>query len=212
MNFPNSPTNGQTHAEGTTTYTYDATQGVWEAVETSLPAGATYIRKDIADTHDGTLIPSVNNTLNLGSPAFKYADVYATTFNGVATSAQYADLAENYLADEHIESGTVVSFGGEFEVTTAMSSMDKKIAGVISTNPAHLMNAECLGEYVVPVALQGRVPCKVTGTVRKGDMMVSAGNGTAKAEANPSVGMVIGKAIEDFDGATGVIEVLVGRI
>ena len=62
------------------------------------------------------------------------------------------------------------------------------------------------------IALQGRVPTKVRGKVRKGDMMVSAGNGFARAEANPTVGSVIGKSLENFDGETGVIEVAVGRL
>jgi hypothetical protein len=74
------------------------------------------------------------------------------------------------------------------------------------------MNSGQTGEYVSPVALTGRVPVKVTGTVRKGDMMVAAINGRARAEANPVVGSVIGKALADFDGQDGVIEVVVGRV
>jgi hypothetical protein len=74
------------------------------------------------------------------------------------------------------------------------------------------MNTSLTGDNVVALALQGRVPCKVQGTVRKGDMMVSAGNGQARAEANPRVGSVIGKALEDFDGLEGIIEVVVGRV
>jgi hypothetical protein len=72
------------------------------------------------------------------------------------------------------------------------------------------MNTGLAGDNVVALALTGRVPCLVQGNVRKGDMMVSAGNGRARAEANPSVGSVIGKAIENFDGLEGVIEVVVG--
>ena len=71
------------------------------------------------------------------------------------------------------------------------------------------MNSEAEGVYV---ALTGRVPCKVIGPVRKGDMMVSAGNGQARAEENPVLGSVIGKALENFDGVEGVIEVVVGRL
>jgi hypothetical protein len=74
------------------------------------------------------------------------------------------------------------------------------------------MNSGLEGEHVVAVALTGRVPCRVLGTVRKGDMMVSAGNGYARAEDNPRIGTVIGKALEDFDGDSGVIEVVVGRM
>jgi hypothetical protein len=74
------------------------------------------------------------------------------------------------------------------------------------------MNTGLEGEFVIPVALQGRVPCHVVGTVRKGDMMVSAGNGQARAEAAPVMGSVIGKALEDFDGGVGTIEIVVGRL
>ncbi len=65
---------------------------------------------------------------------------------------------------------------------------------------------------MIALALQGRVPCKVTGTINKGDMMVSAGDGRARSEENPRYGSVIGKALEDFDGDDGVIEVVVGRL
>lgn len=132
-------------------------------------------------------------------------------YSGKATTAQYADLAENYLGDIAYEPGTVVMFGGEKEVTLAEIETIA-VAGVVSTNPAHLMNAELEGETVVALALQGRVPCKVYGPVRKGDMMVSAGNGYAKASKNPSLGQVIGKALENLAEGKGVIEVVVGRL
>jgi len=128
-----------------------------------------------------------------------------------ATTAQYADLAENYSGDAVYEPGTVVHFGGSQEVTLCDEDMCRRVAGVVSTNPAYLMNSHLQG-IATPVALQGRVPCKVRGTVRLGDMMVSAGNGFARAEANPTLGSVIGKALADFDGIEGVIEVVVGRV
>jgi hypothetical protein len=69
------------------------------------------------------------------------------------------------------------------------------------------------GDNMLAVALQGRVPCKVTGVVHKGDMMVSAGNGYAKACTLPTMGTVIGKALENyFSTVEGVIEVVVGRL
>jgi hypothetical protein len=130
---------------------------------------------------------------------------------GSKLQATYADLAEYYSADHDYSCGTVVEFGGEKEVTMA-SHETTRVAGVISTTPAYLMNAQLECEYAVPVALSGRVPCKVRGIVRKGDMMVSAGLGYAKASSAPSLGSVIGKALADFDGAEGVIEVVVGRL
>ena len=74
------------------------------------------------------------------------------------------------------------------------------------------MNSGLQSEFTVMVALTGRVPCSVIGSVRKGDMMFAAGNGQARAEADPAVGTVIGKALEDFEGESGVIEVVVGRL
>jgi len=162
---------------------------------------------------DGTpsFMPARNSAIDMGIQTLKWRRIYADTFIGTATIAQYADLAENYLADTTYEYGTVLEFGGNFEVT--LSAPDTtKIAGIVSQNPAYLMNSNCRGEFVVPVALQGRVPCKVLGPVSKGDMMVSAGNGFAKAEKSPKIGSVIGKALEDFNGDSGVIEVVVGRL
>jgi hypothetical protein len=106
----------------------------------------------------------------------------------------------------------VLTFGGDQEVTLATESSDVRVAGVVSTNPAHVMNAGLDVEHVAVVALTGRVPTSVVGTVRKGDMMVSAGNGVAQACATPAMGTVIGKALENFTGESGVIEIVVGRL
>ena len=121
-------------------------------------------------------------------------------------------MAEKYTADAEYTPGTVLSFGGSQEVTLSLIDADHRVAGVVSTNSAYIMNAGLTSEHVATVALTGRVPCSVTGTVRKGDSMVSAGNGAARAEANPAVSTVIGKALENFDGESGVIEVVVGRV
>jgi len=129
---------------------------------------------------------------------------------GSKLTSTYADLAEYYEADMQYEPGTVLAFGGEKEVTIAEDGTTR-VAGVVSTNPAYAMNQCCKG-FAVAIALQGRVPTKVRGTVRKGDMMVSAGNGFARPWNNPSMGTVIGKALENFDGIEGVIEVAVGRL
>jgi hypothetical protein len=157
------------------------------------------------------LMPATNSNIDLGIQSLKWKRVYAETFIGTATTAAYADLAENYLADSEYEYGTVLEFGGINEVTIA-STNTSRVAGIVSQNPAHLMNADCQGEFVVPLALQGRVPCKVLGPVSKGDMMISAGNGFARAENSPKIGTVIGKALENFEGTSGVIEVVVGRL
>ena len=155
----------------------------------------------------GNIIPSANLTYNLGSTTAWWNVIY-----GKATQATYADLAENYQADSLYSAGTVLEFGGEFEVTACMSENSTRVAGIVSTNPAHLMNGGLRGSNVVPLALMGRVPCMVIGPVRKGDMMVSAGYGYAKASSAPQMGTVIGKALSNFDGDKGVIEVVVGRV
>ena len=154
----------------------------------------------------GTILPSANVTYNLGS-----SSAWFNQFYGVATHAQYADLAENYQGDRFYNPGTVVMFGGSAEVTVADADTTR-VAGVVSTNPAHLMNGALTGVNVVPLALTGRVPCMVIGPVAKGDLMVSAGFGYAKTNNAPAIGTIIGKALEDFPmQAKGVIEVVVGR-
>jgi hypothetical protein len=158
-------------------------------------------------TVGGIVNANANGVGNIGSSTTYFNTVFAK-----ATSAQYADLAEMYEADQIIEPGTVVCFGGVKEVTMCAEDACRRVAGVVSTNPSYLMNSGQAGEYVVPVALQGRVPVRVTGPVQKGDMMVATSNGRARAETNPAVGSVIGKALADFDGQDGVIEVVVGRV
>ena len=155
----------------------------------------------------GNIVNSnANGVGNIGS-----ATTYFNTVFAKATSAQYADLAEKYTADAAYAPGTVVVFGGQAEVTVNAVDSDTKVAGVVSTNPSYIMNGTLEAEHVATVALTGRVPTMVVGSVKKGDMMVAAGLGRARAEADPKVGSVIGKALEDFDGAEGTIEVVVGR-
>lgn len=157
------------------------------------------------------IVPHVNGVFNLGISTLKFNNVYGNTFQGVATTAQYADLAENYKSDGAYEPGTVVMFGGPKEITLAEKNT-KKVAGVISAQPAYLMNSELHDIHVSAVALQGRVPVFVVGEVKKGDMLVSAGDGRAMAAENPEIGTVIGKSLEDFSGTIGVIEIVVGRL
>lgn len=152
-----------------------------------------------------TIVPSANASLNLGSSSAWWGTLF-----GVSTQAKYADLAENYQADAHYHPGTVLEFGGSEEVTIAVEGT-RRVAGVVSTNPAHVMNGGLTGPNVATLALTGRVPCNVIGPVAKGDLMVSAGFGYAKANNDPAIGQVIGKALADFTGAKGQIEVVVGR-
>ena len=135
------------------------------------------------------------------------------SLNGASTlQATYADLAEFYEGDQEYEPGTVLVFGGDKEVTTTDSINDTRLAGVVSTDPAYMMNSEQTGIKVC-IALAGRVPCKVVGRVKKGDMLTtSATVGYAVKALNPTLGAIIGKALEDKDyGEAGVIQVAVGR-
>ena len=129
--------------------------------------------------------------------------------------ATWADLAEYYTADHDYQPGTVLVFGGDAELTTTNTKGDTRVAGVVSENPAFLMNQECPGTRVA-LALQGRVPCQVMGKVKKGDLMITGSmHGVAVAAKNgkASVGSVIGKALENHDSdEIGIIEVAVGRL
>ena len=117
-----------------------------------------------------TIRPSANVTYDLGTSSFGYNTVYAK-----ATSAQYADLAENYETDDDYAVGTVVMVGGTKEVTA--SSFGKRAIGVVSENPAYLMNSTGKGQ---PIALKGKVKVRVNGFIAKGDELIADNNGTAR--------------------------------
>ena len=157
------------------------------------------------------VMPSANAASSLGTSAARWNFIYGVNGNFLSVNANYADLAEKYVADAAYAPGTVLMFGGDKEVTQCDTDMSSRVAGVVSTNPAYLMNSGLEGEHTVELALTGRVPTKVRGPIRKGDLIVSAGDGHARAEGIPQVGTVIGKALEDFDGDAGVIEVVVGK-
>jgi len=163
------------------------------------------------DVGIGTTSPSTALEVN--------GTVTATTFDGVATSAQYADLAERYEADAEYPAGTVMIFGGEKEVTQSTSKMDRRKAGVVSEKPAYMMNCDLVEtvEYAPYIALQGRVPVRVIGEVRKGDLMITSSlPGCAEAwreEGDPRYGSVIGKALANKKTTEEeLIEVVVGVI
>ena len=149
--------------------------------------------------------PDLDDTYDIGTSSKGYSTVHAT-----ATSAQYADLAEIYETDTQYEIGTVVVFGGAKEITVSDQKYDTRIAGVISENPAYIMNSKSEGQ---PVALAGKVKCKVHGTITKGSLLVSSGEtGCATSSYYPPVGSVIGKALEDYDSSEiGTINIVVGR-
>jgi hypothetical protein len=126
--------------------------------------------------------------------------------------ATYADLAEFYEGDQEYKPGTVLVFGGDKEVTTTSNMNDTRLAGVVTTDPAYVMNSEQKGIKVC-IALAGRVPCWVVGRVKKGDMLTTSSTyGCAVKANNPTLGAIIGKAIEDKDySEAGMIQIAVGR-
>jgi hypothetical protein len=177
---------------------------------TFVPSSANFMKVN------QTNLPSADNTYNLGSSSYRYTSVYAVTFTGNATSANYADLAERYEADCELEAGDVVMLGGAKEITKASGAFSTEVFGVISTAPAYMMNAEAGSDETHPfVALAGRVPVKVIGKVKKGQRLVSSSfAGIAQAaDINdiPNSFVVIGRALADKEtDAIGMVEITVG--
>ena len=140
----------------------------------------------------------VSGTVDFGSSGNRINEVFATTFNGTASAAQYADLAENFLPDTQYAPGTIVALGGVEEITAVNEELSSNVFGVVSSKPAYLMNSAQEGG--APVAVAGRVPVRVVGMVNKGDRLVSAGNGMARAAQEDEVinaFNVIGRAIQE---------------
>jgi hypothetical protein len=152
-----------------------------------------------------------NGVGNIGQSDNSFNTIFAK-----ATSAQYADLAEKYTADVNYPPGTVVEFGGTNEVTITTASHSTQVAGIVSTNPSYLMNSGLVDQNAIEVALVGRVPCRVVGTIVKGDRLVASaipGVATRLDMTQYQPGCIVGKALEAYDSSTvGTIEVAVGRI
>ena len=159
-------------------------------------------------TYTGNIMPLANAVGNIGSVGSEYNVVHAR-----ALQALYADLAERFEADEPLEAGTVVEIGGVKEITRAVTELSDKVFGVISTSAAFLMNGGAGPTETHPaVAVQGRVPVKVIGKITKGDRLVSAGNGLARAAHSDEITAfnVIGRALEDkYSIEEGTIEAIV---
>jgi len=152
-----------------------------------------------------------NATSNIGNASNYFNRLFAQ-----ATTALYADLAEIYKADAQYPPGTVVVFGGTQEVTMSTVTHDNKIAGVVSTHPAHVMNSGLQSEFTVEVGLIGRVPCRVIGPITAGDRVVSSNRAGVAERLDMSQyqpGVIIGKALQSYSGTeVGTIEVVVGRL
>jgi hypothetical protein len=149
-----------------------------------------------------------NGVGNIGSSSGYFNTVFATS-----TSAQYADVAERFAADQEYLPGTVVELGGSAEITCATTELSDNVFGVVSTRAAYLMNSGAGNDTThPPIAMTGRVPVRTVGTVRKGDRLVSAGNGLARS-AQPGEATAfntVGRALEDkLENNEGVVEAIV---
>ena len=212
----------QPNTAGRTNYVYAATGLTYNpstgtitsvnAVTTNItsPTGTLTVTANLTlagSANTGWILPSSNVSQNIGSTTAWWNMVY-----GKSVQAQYADLAEMYTADITYDPGTVVVFGDTAEVTTTTVSHDTRVAGVISTDPAYLMNAIADG---VPVAMTGRVPCRVQGPVAKGTVLVTSSIPGVAQAINYDLyrpGAVIGKSLEQItDSSIQTIEVVVGR-
>lgn len=135
------------------------------------------------------------------------------TVSGNQINANYADVAERFASDEALDPGTVVELGGPAEITKSMSPLSENVFGVVSTRAAYLMNSGAGPDSTHPaVAMTGRVPVRVTGTIRKGDRLVSAGNGCARSAlpGEATAFNVIGRALDDkLTVAEGFVEAIV---
>jgi hypothetical protein len=179
-----------------------------------------FLRSDTNGTLTGNLVVNgsvgvnslINNNAN-GVGNIGSSSAYFNTIFAQATSAQYADVAERFAADTDIPAGTVVELGGAAEITCSTTELSENVFGVISTRAAYLMNSGAGTDAThPPVAMTGRVPVRAVGIVRKGDRLVSAGNGRARA-ATPGEATafnVIGRALRDkLDSAEGMVESIV---
>jgi hypothetical protein len=150
---------------------------------------------------------NANNSYDLGTPSNQWKSIY-----GYTVEATYADLAERYESDAVYEIGTVVVFGGSKEITVCDEDADVSVAGVISSDPAFKMNSTAGNDDTHPfVALRGRVPCKVIGPVRKGDLLVTSST-TGFAKSVGKTPMVEGFAkslVEDLSEGPKFVEVVI---
>ena len=158
-----------------------------------------------------TAFKSANDNMSANT----LVDIRANIVHAIATGAQYSDVAERYAADDYIQKGTVVSIGGTEEITTATEEMSENVFGVVSTQPAFMMNASAGNNDSHPfIAMVGRVPVRVIGLARKGDRLVlSDTKGVARvvrANENPTTEQVIGRVLQDkIDNAEHTIECVV---
>ena len=193
------------------TYTLGNTTNRWSNVfsESTFVGNVFAANANIARIFvSSTILPTSNVTIDIGSTG-----MWFDTFYGRSVQAQYADLAERFESDQPYNPGTVVALGGAKEITAAADELSEDVFGVISTRAAYLMNGAAGPDTThPPVAVNGRVPVRVVGKICKGDRLVSAGNGLARAGAKNELSPfnVIGRSLQDkTDTGEGTIEAIV---
>jgi hypothetical protein len=186
--------------------------GLSVGVDSDLRMSVSGVNTTIANqTSNGNLTFSVN----VGGTPTTALTIYGAngTVSGNQINANYADVAERFAADTFYDAGTVVELGGSAEITKVSAELSDKVFGVISTRAAYLMNSQAGTDAThPPVAMTGRVPVKVVGSVAKGDRLVSAGNGMARAAraGEATAFNVIGRALTaKLDEAEGTVEAIV---
>jgi hypothetical protein len=199
-------------ATGATSITGNLSAGAAATVTGNLTV-AGYSNLQGITVVSNSVLPSANATINIGSTTSRFANVFATNLVGTAITANYADLAERFEADVPMVPGTVVELGGAKEITAAVQELSEAVFGVISTLPGFLLNGAAGTNATHPaVAVNGRVPVRVIGRVNKGDRLVSAGSGLARAANRNEITAfnVLGRALADktTDGE-GTVEAIV---
>jgi hypothetical protein len=194
--------------------------GLWGTVRTPAQTNITSVGTLGSLTVSGAVTVNSTNAVtaivNGGTSGVGNIGTAANPFNTIfarATSAQYADLAERFETDTPLLPGTVVELGGVKEITQAVQELSEEVFGVISTLPGFLLNGNA-GTDVThpPIAVNGRVPVRVIGTCKKGDRLVSAGRGLARAARRSELTAfnVIGRALQDkITSDEGLVEAIV---
>lgn len=183
--------------------------GAWVKVQSKfydkIAADERFVNAAGDTTISGDIVPQTNGIVNFGSKTNKYNTMYAITFDGTATAAQYADLAEKYLSDKEYPVGTVMEIGGEKEITIFNGG---PLAGVISGKPGFMLNKDSEGQFV---ALKGKVPVFCEGEVKKGQYCIAINGGKIKGVDKKSDSFneidIVGIALEDSKDGEVMVKV-----
>ena len=187
---------------------------LWDLSGNPISFAGTYGNSNVAafmPTYTGTLQPSSLTTSSiLGGGTI--GGIWTLSV-GARLNATYADLAERFESDAEYDAGTVVELGGEKEVTSVVNDLSENVFGVVSTTAAYLMNSGAGSDKTHPaIAVSGRVQVKVSGSVKKGDRLVSAGRGKARAAqlGEATAFNTIGRSlVNKSDEGTGTVEAIV---